>query len=249
MELVVGKTYTTQELIKALDISQSTWDHSRDKYLMNLSNYYEYEVNYIGRRRTYTIIKKLGDYRKPPNKRSSEERNAVYQNEITGVIEADPIQTAANVTRIILHNDSIKAFEHTDGTVYEYTRLNMKTMFGNGRDIPYGTKGEIIERVWCRLDLERNMYIEMKQEAIDMFKEILKAQRSKDSEYENSIIADFQAGLITKEERDDKIGESSYAGYVAAQSEFYNKYGYRPLKIPVYSIFAIDKKLFEESAA
>ena len=117
MELVVGKTYTTQELIKALDISRSTWDHSKDKYLNNLSNYYEYKVNYEGRRRTYTIIKKIGDYRKPPNKRSSEERNMVYQKEITEVIEADPIQTAANVTRIIIDNDSIKAFQHADGTV------------------------------------------------------------------------------------------------------------------------------------
>lgn len=249
MDLEIGKTYTTQELIRALDISQSTWDHNKDKYLMNLSNYYEFEVIYQGRRRSYKINKKLGDYRKPPNKRSSEERNAVYQKEITEVIECDPVQTAKNVSRILNEHEVINAFNHTEGTVYEYTRQNMRTMFGNGRDIPYGTKGEIIERIWCRLDRERYMYIEMKPEAIEAFKSMLKKQRDKDSEYENTVIADFQAGLISKEERDDKIGESSYSGYVAAQREFCNRYGYFPLKIPVYSLFATDTMMFEDQVA
>ena len=249
MDLEVGKTYSPKELIEFFDISQSTWDHYKDKYLNNLSNYYEYEVNYNGRRRTYTIIKKLGDYRKPPNKRSSEHRNDVYQKEITEVIECDPIQTAANVSRIINEHEVIRAFKHTDGTVYEYTRLNMRTMFGNGRDIPFGTKGEITERVWCRLDADLFMYIEMKPEAIEAFKDILKRQRKKDSEYETTVNADYQAGLISKEERDDLIGESSYSGYVAAQREFYMRYGYRPLKIPVYSIYERDLINFENMAA
>ena len=63
------------------------------------------------------------------------------------------------------------------------------------------------------------------------------------------FIADFQAGLISKEERDDKIGESSYSGYVAAQREFCNRYGYFPLKIPVYSLFATDTMMFEDQVA
>ena len=77
VELEVGKTYSTQQFIKALDISQSTWDRNREKYLDNLRIYYDFEVIYRGRRKFYKIVKKLGDYRKPPNKRSKEIRDEV----------------------------------------------------------------------------------------------------------------------------------------------------------------------------
>ena len=247
--LEVGRTYSTKEIIEALEVSQSTWDHRRNELLSNLGNYYEYEVIYEGRRKFYKIVNQLGDYEKPPNKRSAEKRNAIYEEEIIEVIDADPIQTAKNVSRIIYEQPSIKAFNHTEGTVYEYTRRNMITMFGNGKSIPSGTKGEIVEKIWCRLNLKLNMYEEMSPEAIENFKVILKDKRQKDIEYEAEIMADYQNRLISKEEMRKLIADSSYIGYVGAQRLFRDRYGYIPLRVPVYSIFEKDLINFENMAA
>ena len=81
MELEEGKTYSTQEMQRFMGISKSTWDHSRDKYLENFCLYYEYEVIYEGRSTNYHILKKLGDYKKPPSKRSKEIRDKTYEEQ------------------------------------------------------------------------------------------------------------------------------------------------------------------------
>lgn len=73
----------------------------------------------------YRILKKLGDYKKPPNKRDKEKRDKTYSEEIIAVVDADRVQTAANVSRIIKDHDPIKQLRHSDGTVYEYTRVTL----------------------------------------------------------------------------------------------------------------------------
>ena len=89
MELEEGKTYSTQEIQAFMGISRSTWNHSRDKFLENFCLYYEYEVIYEGRSTNYHILKKLGDYKKPPSKRNKEIRDKTYEDQIVDVIEVD----------------------------------------------------------------------------------------------------------------------------------------------------------------
>lgn len=72
---------------------------------------------YEGRSTNYHILKKLGDYKKPPSKRNKEARDKTYEEQIVDVIEVDNVQTPKNVARIIESTDAIKAFEHTEGTV------------------------------------------------------------------------------------------------------------------------------------
>lgn len=169
MELEEGKIYTTQQMQKFMGISKSTWDHRRDELLENFCLYYEYEVVYEGRSTKYHILHKLGDYQKPLSKRSKELRDQIYEKEIVGVIEQDNVQTAKNIARIIQKKDEIKEYHHTEGTVYEYTRLRVASMFGK-KVGEGGTHGEIIEKIWCRADLEHNCYIPMSDEAIQQCK-------------------------------------------------------------------------------
>ena len=112
MELEEGKTYSTQEMQRFMGISKSTWDHSRDKYLENFCLYYEYEVIYEGRSTNYHILKKLGDYKKPPSKRNKEVRDKTYEEQIVEVIEVDNVQTPKNVARIIGNADAISVELH-----------------------------------------------------------------------------------------------------------------------------------------
>lgn len=80
---------------------------SSNEYLDNLSLYYEYEVKYRGRNTDYLIVKKLGDYQKPPRKKDKAVRDAVYEAQIVDVIKWDNYQTASNVARIITTREPI----------------------------------------------------------------------------------------------------------------------------------------------
>lgn len=248
MELEEGKTYSTQEIQAFMGISKSTWDHSRDKFLENFCLYYEYEVIYEGRSTNYHILKKLGDYKKPPSKRDKEIRDKTYEEQIVDVIECDNVQTPRNVARIIQNTDAIKAFEHKEGTVYEYTRLRMLSMFGKciGEG---GTHGGIIDKIWCRVDLEHNVYIPLSDETIREFYELFGEIRECSKDAELDLLNDFYSGLITGAELAESINTLSFSAYLTARKEFMKKHGYYPLKVPIYGLDGLDILRFEEGAS
>lgn len=245
MELEEGKTYSTQEMQTFMGISKSTWDHSRDKFLENFCLYYEYEVIYEGRSTNYHILKKLGDYKKPPSKRNKEVRDKTYEEQIVDVIEVDNVQTPKNVARIIENTDAIKAFEHTEGTVYEYTRLRMLSMFGK-RVGEGGTHGGIIDKIWCRVDLEHNIYIPLDDETVKEFCELFGAIKESSKDAELELLNDYQIGLITRDDLIESIGSLGFSNYLTARKEFKKKYGYYPLKVPIYALDGLDIIRFEK---
>lgn len=245
MELEEGKTYSTQEMQTFMGISKSTWDHSRDKFLENFCLYYEYEVIYEGRSTNYHILKKLGDYKKPPSKRNKEARDKTYEEQIVDVIEVDNVQTPKNVARIIESTDAIKAFEHTEGTVYEYTRLRMLSMFGK-RVGEGGTHGGIIDKIWCRVDLEHNIYIPLDDETVKEFCELFGAIKESSKDAELELLNDYQIGLITRDDLIESIGSLGFSNYLTARKEFKKKYGYYPLKVPIYALDGLDIIRFEK---
>lgn len=248
MELEEGKIYTTQQMQKFMGISKSTWDHRRDELLENFCLYYEYEVVYEGRSTKYHIIRKLGDYQKPLSKRSKELRDQIYEKEIVDVIERDNVQTAKNIARIIQKKDEIQEYHHTEGTVYEYTRLRVASMFGK-KVGEGGTHGEILEKIWCSADLEHNCYIPMSDEAIQKFYDCYSQSKEDGKQKELELLNDYQIGLIKKEELQEAIGEISLSNYIAARKCFYQKYGYYPIKVPVYGLDGFDILRFEKGWA
>jgi hypothetical protein len=93
----------------------------------------------------------------------------------------------------------VQALKHTEGTVYEYTRVNMRNMFGTQVN-ERGTKGMIEKKVWCKLNKEYNYYEEMTNEEIQNFFEIYSGTKESFKEVELDIFSDYQNGLITKEQ-------------------------------------------------
>ena len=89
MELIEGNYYSPHDLQTFMEVSESTWSHRRNELLSNLSLYYDYEVEYEGRKTTFHILKKLGDYQGIPNKRDASKRNNTYRSKIVEVIKAD----------------------------------------------------------------------------------------------------------------------------------------------------------------
>lgn len=234
-DLEIDGIYTTKQIQEFMGVRQSTWSHKRDKLLENFSLYYEYECLYEGRCVNYHILQKFGDYQKPLPKRNSQKRDKVYEEKIVDVIQEDNLQTAKNVARIIQNTEEIQQFHHTEGKIYENTRLRMRSMFGK-RIREGGTHGAILEKVWCRLDAEHNCYIPMKEEEIQKFHDCLGEMWKTSSQTEADLYNDFQIGLITKEELAQTVKDIGLSNFLVAKEIFYASYGYHPVKVPLYGI-------------
>ena len=249
MELLEGVTYTTDEMIKFFNVSKATWKKKKEQLLLHFGSFYEYEVEYDKsdyRKRNYTITKKLFDY-EPPLKKSVK-RDNTYENKIIDVIENDNIQTAMNVSRLIKDDTEIKEMNHKDGTVYEYTRVRMRNMFGT-KVGERGTRGYIIEKVWCRFDEEHNCYNTLPQKDIDNFYKIFESEKDTIKEEQLTALSDFTNGLITREELNEYIGHLNILSFRSARDTFKEKYGFYPIKVPVYELSAFENKEAAEIVA
>lgn len=148
-------------------VTKDTWKWKKEDLLLHLQNYYEYEAvynPYDRRRIDYHIFKKIKDYEPLKGKRA--QQNIIYSRHIINVIESDNIQTAMNIKRIICNCEEIAALNHADGTIYEYTRVNMRTMFG--KEIgESGTNGIITDKIWCKLEPDYNFYTPLDPQQIN----------------------------------------------------------------------------------
>lgn len=230
-------------------VSEDTWKKKKDELLFHLSSFFEYEVKYDSkdyRKLNYHIIKQLHEYESPLKK--SIKRDLTYENCIVKTIECNNLQTAKNVSRIIKTDPEIISQKHKEGTVYENTRLNMRKMFGTKvGDI--GTKGCILEKIWCKVDKEANLYIPMTEEEIKKFHSIFSQYRKADQEEIATYYSDYKGGLITKEELNVAVGKIGISAFIDAQREFKATYNFRPLKVPIYCLAAYETPDKEKEAA
>jgi hypothetical protein len=219
-------------------VSNAKWKKKKDHLLLHLSHYYEYEINHSEKDRRkleYHIIKKIKDYEPPLGKKAMQ--NKIYSDKIIEVIELDNVQTAKNVSRIIKDDDAIKALTHAEGTIYEYTRVNMRALFGKGI-LEGGTTGVITEKIWCKSDLAHNVYIPMSQEQIEFLYGTFYSYKKATREEELSIFADYDSGLITKEEMTKLVSDSGLHCFLEAKNAFKAKFGFFPIKVQVYELSA-----------
>lgn len=249
MELYENSIYTTDEMIEFLGVSKDTWKKKKEQLLFHFGSFYEYEVIYDPkdhRKRNYKILKQLYEY-EPPQKKSIK-RDKIYESQIKDVVEYDSIQTAKNVSRIIKDTDEIKELNHKDGTVYEYTRVRLRIMFGTKAG-ESGTCGTITEKIWCRLDKENNCYETLSDQEIEAFYKLFKEEKEAAKEEQLTLYCDYENGLITREELNEQIGESGLSCYLSARNTFNAKYGFYPIKVPVYELSAFEAEEEEKIAA
>ena len=116
-------------------------------------------------------------------------------------------------------------------------------MFGNtiGEG---GTHGEILEKIWCRVDLTNNTYIPMSEEEICEFFKIFGAVKDEGKPAELDLLNDYQIGLISQKELNSAIGAIGLSNYLDAREKFHNKYDYYPIKVPRYGLDGIDTVRF-----
>lgn len=250
MTVVKDERLETKELIQKMGISDKTWKTNKKDILVALADSCEYEVEYKGRSTIYHFLND-GEYEyQRKNKAASakeQARDAAFESAIVEIISEQPLNTAANVARIMNgYWPEITDLGYTEGTVYEYTRVRMRKWFGKSVN-DNGTfedledmnmrKGYINDTVWCKLDKENSVYIPMNEAEIDDFINMVSANLKAIKKEEVNLLASFDAGTITKEEYNAQSGELRYEKYTNAKNEFRAKYGYFPIKVPEYVLY------------
>lgn len=242
MNFQKNELLSTEELYKRLGITKDYWKKNRKEILIELSNIYEYEVIYEGRKIIYKFNNKIGNYLC-----SADKRDKAFEDAILEILQEQPLNTAANVARIIIKEwHEVTDLGYTEGTIYEYTRVRMRKWFGvsiedkgsfEDMEDMNMRKGYINKKVWCMADINDNVYEPMSQEQINEFIEIVKSNLKLIEEKEISLLADFDAGLITKEEYKEAAGFIKFERYTVAKAEFSKKYGFYPIKVPEYVLY------------
>lgn len=247
VELVVGRTYTTKELVKELGISDSLWKRKKDEYLTSLSQAYEYEVSYKGRAILYTINTQKKDFQKPENRRSRAKNDAVIYKFIREVIEEDDLQTAANMGRRAFESfvegvkTEVAELGLKESTVKEYIRLKMREMFGT-KVGEGGTDGYISEKVWCKLNAEYNVYEELSDEIVADYYKIVAETKADIKKEDVCMFEDYQNGLISREEYGELLINYNTNLFATAKKMFAAKHGFYPIKVPRYQLSAFQDK-------
>lgn len=238
VELEVGRKYSTKELAAAIGTTYGNFRNKKNEFLKSISMAYNYDVDYEKRATFYIITEKIGDYQKPERKNARKKTDDVIKEFINEVIDEDPMQTAANINRRAWENSdtnpsSIVLLGLKEGTTGEYIRINLREMYGTQKGVG-GTDGMIEKKVWCRLDSEYNCYIEMPQEMVEKFFACFDEVKKEQKECDMDIYADYDAGTITREEMRDRLEEVTFNVYKEGKRLFHERYGYWPIKVPLY---------------
>lgn len=239
IDIEVGRAYSTEEMREFFDETKDSWKKNKAKSLNYLKQFYEYEerkCEHDRRRTEYYIIRKIKPYESLV-KSKRERQNRIYSEYIIPVIKQDPLQTAANVSRIIVSEKEIIALNHKESTSYDYVRKNMKEMFGKNSG-KRGTLGIIFEKVWCHLDKSNNKYLPLSDKEKSFLFERFSTLKDKSMKQEIEIYQDYKADLISEDEMQRQVKESSIAWFLKARAEFAAKYGYHPMKVPKYEFSA-----------
>lgn len=254
--------YTLKQIKEYMNVSDAKWKRDRKKLLEHFSAYYQYHIQYdqSDRRKNLIVIDRIIDNNysclETIRQKYVKDRDNRYDQAIINTIEQDSLQTPKNISRIIKEKQYIKLLGHKDSTRYQITLVRTRKMFGSKVDdndfddiLNHNRKGRIAKKIWCKLDSENNSYTQMKSEQIEEFYSLVSKQKNDQLQFQIKVNQAFENDQISKEERDQAIGQNTYYIYREAKRAFYSKHNYYPVLANLYQLFPdkIGEKKYENN--
>lgn len=248
-----GDVLNHQELALALHIGRATLNRNEERILQELKECYDYEIKYTktGRKSLFHFIKKLDDYEYITYSKNTVKKNKVYKPIVLAVLHQQPLNTAANIARIILKDNqysiAVKEFTESSQTIQKDVLRRLNQWFGNkpqDDDIsPRDRKirlGRVVRSTWAMIDKENNVYIELSWEQKQQLDSLLDTHvfHNKDSKkWKIDILTEFQTGNITQKQMRAQCGEVDEVGFYSAFNDFKRIYGMPPVRVKLYEVF------------
>lgn len=224
LNVLYSSKFIAEELFH---VTPNTFSKNRKEYLQHLSEFYVYEE----RGKKIILLQELKPFetrlkKKKDNQIKKEEQ---YREATHKVILEQPLNTGSNIARIMCHNVLSPAYHynHTEDTAARYVRPILKEDF--------------VKKMsrWCIMDYSTNQYIPLQGEQLDYLMKLFRGQSDNSEEKILNqeimdIIADADAGNISKAEMKEKTVDTAWKLYNLRMEQFKKKFGFRPYKTPYW---------------
>lgn len=221
--------YTSKFIAQELfQVTPNTFSKNRKEYLQHLKQYYMfYEQG-----KKIILLKELKPFETRMKKRKDNQikKEQQYREATHKVISEQPLNTGSNIARIMCNNVLSPAYQykHTEDTAARYVRHSLKEDF--------------IKKMsrWCSIDYATNQYIPLEPEQLDYLMKLFRGQIDSSNQSKilsqeiMDIIADADAGNISKAEMKEKTVDAAWKLYDLRMKEFKKKFGFRPYKTPYW---------------
>ena len=209
-------------------VTPNTFSKSRKDYLQHLSKYYIF----VEQGKKIILLKQLKPFETRMQKRqdATKVKEEEYREATHKVIAEQPLNTGSNIARIMCNNVLSPAYhyKHTEDTAARYVRHSLKEDF--------------VKKMsrWCSIDYATNQYIPLENEQLDYLMKLFRGQvdNCKESKILSQeimdIIADADAGNISKAEMREKTVDTAWKLYNFRMEQFKKKFGFRPYKTPYW---------------
>lgn len=213
---------------KLFHIKATTFRNKRKEYLEYLKQYYVFEE----RGKKIILLKQLKPFETRMKKRqdSTKVKEEQYREATHKVIAQQPLNTGQNIARIMSDNmfSPVNKYNHTEDTAAGYIRPVLKEDF--------------VKKMsrWCSIDYSTNQYVPLNNEEFDYLMQLFRGQVDNCKEGKilsqeiMDIMADADAGNISKSEMKEKTVDTAWKLYNLRMEQFKKKYGFRPYKTPYW---------------
>ena len=213
------RRYTTDELLKVLNISSSTWKRRREEFLEYFKYYFDYDIVPDGRAVYYDITEVYAEYQPMPRKTQHDDKVAFYREETHKIVDYQPWNTGSNIARRIL--DRNNKYVHAEGTAANYVRPILREDYQVSE-----------EKQWMQNDFNHFEYVPITEEQSEFLKKLFKDFRCNNSD----IIAEYKSGYIDKDVAMRSTFENEIHSYEQVMKAFIDKYGFRPMKVARFEL-------------
>ena len=242
----VGDELSSQEMAERLGITRRMWDTKRQKYLDYLAKFYEIEVKGYGMSRRYFVRRQLAEYEPYIAPRDKKMIERQYQETIMDEMNKPgmELQLYSTMNERVIATGKTAKFSHKEGTSYKYVSAGMKEMFGM-EEGDWGTHGKYVSRVWAKQLFDEDYDFKRLSEAEERnWKKIVKENMTTDYA---ELFSMYESHEISKDEAMFEMFESGWYKYQCAKQEFFDMYGFVPVRVKEYMVGPEEAKLHVET--
>lgn len=238
----IGEVLSSRQIAERLGVSFKGWENNRKKYLSHLEKYYKIELTGYGVSRRYVFKEQIQDYEpyiSPKDKKAMEKQ---YQEVILEEISKPNmnLQLYSTMNDRVIATGRTERFGHKKGTSYKYVSGEMKQMFG-AEEGDWGSCGKYVSRVWAKQLFDADYDFERLSEAEERnWKKIVKDNMTTDYA---ELFSMYESHEITKDEAMFEMFESGWYKYQCAKQEFYEMYGFVPVRVKEYMVGPEEAKI------
>lgn len=232
-KIQLNTPYSSKVIAQQLfHVTPNTFSKNRKKYLQHLNEYYLF----VEQGKKIVLLKELKPFETRMQKRqdNTKIKEEKYREATHKVIAEQPLNTGSNIARIMCNNVLSPAYQykHTQDTAARYVRNSLKEDF--------------VKKMsrWCSIDYSTNQYIPLESQQLDYLMQLFRGQVDNCKEGRilsqeiMDIIADADAGNISKAEMKEKTADTAWKLYNLRMEQFKKKFGFRPYKTPYW----VDKR-------